>query len=375
LFVKAANGENISRKDAVFDAIVGENRKIAVGVKTFTLSQQSKYKLEKVQEFTSLAGRTNISKLGDRDLILAVSQERNRRIRTESANFNIDPTKSIYHCLIRTVGQAFIHEEPFIEIDVDKIKPFSAYGDALKKFSARSANVHFFDGKNYYYYSRAKNVLYKRFEIEKGNNSKPIQIDIAEDALGILYEKFLRKKLSNLENSLLTDPLAKKPGIDYVVLPLYSYKKGVKYVPEKSGLNQWNAAGRKRKFGESYIPVPKKVHSLAPNFFPLNKSFNLNLPNSRKPISASLCQAENKALMSNPNDDLCRWIFRVIDERFKDSDFSKPPRRKPYSYGDLEISGYDCVRVSKSVSDGTSVFDIVFEPIGGYEEFLEEVVN
>jgi hypothetical protein len=89
LFVKATNGENISRKDTVFDAIVGENSKIAVGVKTFTLPKLSKYKLEKIQEFTALAGRTNIARLSDKDLISIVCQERNRRIKTESANFNI----------------------------------------------------------------------------------------------------------------------------------------------------------------------------------------------------------------------------------------------------------------------------------------------
>jgi hypothetical protein len=375
LFVKATGGENISRKDTVFDAIVGENSKIAVGVKTFTLPKQGKYKLEKVQEFTSLAGRTNISRLSDKDLIIVVCQERNRRIRTESANFNIDPSKSIYHCLVRTVGQAFIHEEPFMEINLEKIKPFSAHGAALKKFSPRSANIHFFDGTSYYYYSRAKNTLYKRFEIEKGYNSKLINIDIAEDALGKLYEKFLNKKLSNLDNVFMDDESLSVPGVDYVVLPLYSVLKGMKYVPEKSGLNQWNAAGRPRKFGESYIPVPKKVHLIAPNFFPLNKSFQMNLPNSTKTVLASLCQSENKALMSNPNDELCKWIFRVIDEKFKESDFDKPPKRKPFTYEDLEVSGYDCVRVTKSLETGFNVFNIVFEPIGGYEDFLEQSMN
>lgn len=375
LFVKATNGENISRKDTVFDAIVGENSKIAVGVKTFTLPKQAKYKLEKVQEFTALAGRTNISKLSDKDLISVVCQERNRRIRTESANFNIDPSKSIYHCLIRTVGQAFIHEEPFAEINLEKIKPFSSNGASLKKFKLRSANIHFYDGISYYYYSRAKNTLYKRFEIEKGYNSKLIDIDIAEDALGMLYEKFLNKKLSHSNNVFIDNESTPLPGNDYVVLPLYSVRKEIKYVPEKSGLNQWNAAGRPRKYGESYIPVPKKVHLIAPDFFPSNKNFQLNLPNSSGPVTASLCQSGNKALMSNPNDELCKWIFRVIDEKFKESDFNKPPKRKPFTYNDLELSGYDCVRVTKSIENGSVIYNIVFEPIGGYEEFLEQFSN
>lgn len=375
LFVRASNGENISRKDTIFDAIVGIKNDVAVGVKTFTLPQLSKYKLEKVQEFTALAGRTNISKLNDRDLVITVSHERNRRIRTESANYNIDPSKSIYHCLVRTVGEAFIHEEPFIEINVDKIKPYSAYGMALKKFSSRTANVHFYDGSNFYYYSRAKNVLYKRFEMDKGHNSNPIKIEIADDAIEMLYEKFLSRSLPKSELAFAKEIPVDKPGVDYVILPLYSSKGNIKYVPQKSGLNQWNAAGRPRKYGESYISVPKKIHTLIPQFFPRNKSFKLNLPNSPKPIQAKLCQADSKALMSNPNDELCKWIFRVIDDKFKESDFNKPPKRKPYTYTDLEIAGYDCVRVSKSLLNGENIFKIVFEPIGGYEQFIEQFMN
>ena len=53
LFVRATNGKNISRQDAVFDALVGEDFQIGVGVKTFTVAGKSGYSYEKVQEFTT----------------------------------------------------------------------------------------------------------------------------------------------------------------------------------------------------------------------------------------------------------------------------------------------------------------------------------
>jgi hypothetical protein len=37
---------------------------------------------------------------------------------------------------------------------------------------------------------------------------------------------------------------------------------------ERSGLNQWNARGRKRNESEVYIPIPKLIHDKFPNFFP-----------------------------------------------------------------------------------------------------------
>ena len=38
-------------------------------------------------------------------------------------------------------------------------------------------------------------------------------------------------------------------------------------MPEKSGLNQWNAGGRVRKYGEVYIPIPAEIRKLKIGFF------------------------------------------------------------------------------------------------------------
>lgn len=372
LFVRATGGKNISRQDAVFDALVGENNSIAVGVKTFTVRKKSIYSYEKVQEFTALAGKGFLGKMKDKELVLTIAKERNRRILLESATFNIDPIKSIYHCLVRREGQAVVHEEPYSLISIKTITPLSPSGRTISQFSTKSSNVHFFDGLNYYRYSRSKNVLLKRFDISIGENWKAIPIEIKENVFTQLFENALGGSvMPNGKITGLFEETSEIPGQDYVILPLYSQRSGVKEVPAKSGLNQWNAGGRQRKFGEAYIPVPRDVHKYCPDFFPIGKNFLLKLPNTKTPANASLCQAGCKALMTNPNDELCKWIFKVIDPKFSVSMYNKPPSRDPFTYADLEIAGYDSVKVTKLKDQKSKSYEIQFEAIGAYEEFLE----
>jgi len=374
LFVRATGGKNISRQDAVFDVLVGENNSIAVGVKTFTVRKKSTYSYEKVQEFTALAGKGLLGKMKDKELVLTIAKERNRRILLESATFNIDPSKSIYHCLGRREGQAVVHEEPYSIVSIKTITPLSPSGKAISQFSTRSSNIHFFDGMNYYRYSRSKNVLLKRFDISIGENWKDIPIEIKEDVFTQLFENALGGSvMPNGKITGLFEETSEVPGRDYVILPLYSNRSGVKEVPAKSGLNQWNAGGRQRKFGEAYIPVPRDVHKYCPDFFPIGKNFHLILPNTKEPAVASLCQSGSKALMTNPNDELCKWIFKVIDPKFSISMYNKPPSRDPYTYADLETAGYDSVKVSKLKDPNSKSYEIHFEAVGAYEEFLEVI--
>ena len=95
-----------------------------------------------------------------------------------------------------------------------------------------------------------------------------------------------------------------------IYLPLYSTRNGA--VPEKSGLNQWNASGRPRNFDEVYIPIPVDIHNNFPTFFPPRYvHFALVLPNSQILI-CKVCQDNSKALMSHPNSDLGNWLLRHV---------------------------------------------------------------
>ena len=70
--------------------------------------------------------------------------------------------------------------------------------------------------------------------------------------------------------------------------------------------------------------------------------------------------------MSNPNDELCDWLFRTIDINFAQSKVQRMTQSIPYTYEDLESIGKDSVRVFKN-EDGS--FEIEFMPVGSYEKF------
>jgi hypothetical protein len=44
----------------------------------------------------------------------------------------------------------------------------------------------------------------------------------------------------------------------------------------------------------------------------------------------------------------------------------------PYTYNDLAKVGKDCVKVSKNVENGKTIYSIEFADVDSYEDFLEE---
>lgn len=95
--------------------------------------------------------------------------------------------------------------------------------------------------------------------------------------------------------------------MNYVILPLFSERK--KEVPEKSGLNQWNARGRTRDPNEVYIPVPILIYHKFPNFFPPREiQFSLCLPNGSS-IQAKICQDNGKALEELRERSNVKWTY------------------------------------------------------------------
>lgn len=150
------------------------------------------------------------------------------------------------------------------------------------------------------------------------------------------------------------------------MLPLYSVRKGEKYIPEKSGLNQWLAGGRSRAPGEVYIPIPAEVHRLAKNFLPKqNQAFDLELP-SGQITTGKVCQQGGKALMTSPNFHLSTWLFLRIDGSLSAS-VERYAKRIGYDYNDLLDLNFDCVFLDR-VEDG---YLLSAGTIGGYERWRE----
>lgn len=147
---------------------------------------------------------------------------------------------------------------------------------------------------------------------------------------------------------------------EIIYLPLYSRQGGI-HVQTRSGLNQWNANGRARDCYEVYIPVPMEVHRRYPGFFPdRENTFTLVLPEGNE-LSTKICQDNSKALMSNPNSDLGRWIIGELEERVVEL------RENPHSlitYDMLEVAEVDSVII---IRENNYRYRIDVAPLGSYE--------
>lgn len=333
LFCKAFKAQNLSRGDTSADA---SKDRIGFGLKTF-LNKNGKT-MQKIAEFN---GQHALFKdLTGLDKVKKISELRNIRLETTKRIHDLD--EIIYHCIVRTIGRIIIYEIPAHQINIDKIKIINT--------SSRQSTIKFSDSVCEYSFNVSKSTLYMRFITPK-ETLLDIPVKVLEDPFSEI-EKLI------IEHGFVFTPIKVQP---HIFLPLYSVKGGVINVPTGSGLNQWNAKGRKRNPDEVYIPVPAWIHKKFPNFFPpTQERFELVLPNNAEPLSARICQEGRKALMSNPNDKLGKWILR---------DILKINRGELVTYDKLEEMDLDAVVVYKVDND---TYDIDFAKTGSYESFLAE---
>lgn len=302
LFCKYFKADNLSRSDTAYDA---KTDSFGIGIKTFQLKNNSS--LEKIAEFNAIS--KNLKQYKEKDLAYQIAKARNERIALGQRLYAI--TDGCYHIIGRVENglTVFNAEYPFINLD------------KINDVKSTSSSLLFSDDKNSYTFNYSKSTLFKRFEVSK-TNSVNIPISIIQDPYDVL-KKLIKTKyydgkindIAKLHSQITTAVDVQRNnrlGIDYVILPLFSTIGSEKNVPLKSGLNQWNASGRQRNADEVYIPIPAKINSIFPNFFPSKDDlFTLHLPNG-KSLSAKPCQQNRKALMSNPNSDLGKWILRDV---------------------------------------------------------------
>ncbi len=313
LFCKYFDATNDARSCTAYDARL---MRVGIGIKTFVLKgKQRDYSVEKIAEFNKL--KKTLNGLSGIDLARQIAKYRNERM--EFANNLYDVNETQYHIVGRIEGTLRIFNTPYEGVNLEKIH--------LEKDDETSCS--FNDETNEYTFNKSKSVLLKRFDVL--SNHKDIAVDILNDPLSLLEEFFTDKRRQVVTAKKL------KRGEDYVILPLYSFsKKRGCFVAEKSGLNQFNAGGRRRNDLEVYIPVPMALRKLFPNFFPLRDvPFTLLLPDGKK-LSAKICQDGGKALMSNPNSALGEWILRKV--------LKKRPKEL-VTMDDLDRLGFDSVCV------------------------------
>lgn len=286
IFCQSFNAGNLSRSDTAFDA---EFNSIGIGLKTFVCPSNSS--TEKIAEFNSLS--RILSGFEGKDLALKLAEFRNERIDLANRLYNLE--SSLYHIVARKENELFLFETDYDKIDTANIH-------SVKQ---NTASLQFEDGKNLYSFNYSKSTLFRKFHIPQ--NAFRLPVEIIQDPYSLLLELFEDKVL---ERARATDKLVR--GVSFVILPLYGIKNKEKYVFEKSGLNQWNAGGRKRDLGEIYIPIPVEIHKCFADFFPpRDEPFELKIPTGEV-FSAKVCQENSKALMTNPNKALSDWLLRKV---------------------------------------------------------------
>ena len=352
LFCKYFNAQNDARSCTAYDARID---KLGIGIKTFGI--KSGNSTEKIAEFNKL--KPQLDKLKGEDLARKISEFRNARI--DFANNAYDVNCSIYHIVGRVEGLLQIFNTPYEKIELDKIR----------EVNDTTASISFEVDGDFYSFNKSKSVLMKRFILPKEHAEIPVEIlDDPLELLSSLLKKTSLKK-TNIQKAPLTIQqglIGYKPsvkGFDYVILPLFSLRTGA--VPEKSGLNQWNAGGRARHCDEVYIPVPKRIHRDYPHFFPdRDTPFSLILPNG-KCLSAKICQDGGKALMSNPNKDLGEWLLRSV---------LKKNEGELVTMNDLNRYGFDSICIEnlhKRNEEGEQEYRISFVNVNeSYSDFIGE---
>lgn len=284
IFCRSFEANNLSRSDTAFDA---DFNSIGIGLKTFI--SKTNTSTEKVAEFNSLS--RDLKNYKGKELAIKLGEYRNERIKLANRVYNIN--SSLYHIVARREKELLLFETDYNQIDIENIN----------SVKSNKASLQFEDGHNFYSFNYSKSTLFRKFIIPE--NAFKLPVDIIEDPYSLLLDLF-----SSNQYKSATDKLIK--GENYIILPLYGIKKNEKFVFEKSGINQWNAGGRKRDIGEIYIPIPIDIHKEFPNFFPeRDETFNLEIPTGEV-FEAKVCQDNSKALMTNPNKALSDWLLRKV---------------------------------------------------------------
>lgn len=288
-YCKYLPADNVALDDVPIDAKLHlDDGDYGIGLKTFGLPKNVKFKTEKVAEFDKLKRRYTHDANEDVQLVISAWNE---RLKETNAVYGID--NYTYHCLTRRDNTVGIIECGFFNIDPEGVTATSTIGG----FSFEAAGVK-------YRYNYGKSVLMRAFDVVH---------PIAEFEVKVMEDPF------ELLNQIYADIHGVKESKPRLVLPLFSYDGKTPTVFPRSGLNQWNAEGRPRSLKEVYIPYNVREQKAIPGFFPeyvsghrgVKEHFTVHLPNG-KSFNASRCQSGGKGIMSQDNSDFGEWLLQDV---------------------------------------------------------------
>lgn len=378
VFARIFNCQNVDIGNTPHDVLsVFGNNRIGIGLKTWMGSKPS---FQKVMQLKRYQNEINEYRNDLHSLAFKISEIKNERMLSDYLRLGLSNDKNIYHYVTRDKGLFTINECAYPLIDLNKITILSSTISALT----------WTDGNKEYRYTFGDSQIHQKFDSKKYNSIVLNQFDvkIIEDPFAFLLKAYF----DIIENS-------KPIELDTieVYLPLYSYQ--TKEVEEKSGLNAWNGASKKkgsdepRPLNEVYIPVPKEFHTKHPDFFVKdifkiiderkiyknNKEkrpelrFRLRLPNGNE-IPALITGDNMKNFQSGSKterdkngkkfgqDALGQWLLiEVLGLK----------ERKKVTREWLQKKGTDSVRLWRK-KDDYSTINIDFAPIGSFESFMND---
>lgn len=378
VFSKIFKSENVDYSNTPHDVLsIFGNERIGIGLKTWMGSKPS---FQKVMQLKSNQSEINEHRHDLHSLAYKISEIKNEKMIRDYNRLGLSENSNIYHYVTRDKGSFTINECSYPLIDLKKLKILKPTQSAL----------FWTDGNKEYKYTFGDSQIHQKFDSNKFNSIILNQFDvkIIEDPFAFLLQAYF----DIIENS-------KPVEIDIieVYLPLYSYRS--KEVGNKSGLNAWNGASKKkgsdklRPLNEVYIPIPIEFHKKHPDFFIKNifqiieerkiykndkkrrpeLRFSLKLPNgieipalitgdNMKNFQSGSKIDRNKNGKKYGQDALGQWLL---------IDVLGLKERKLVTRDWLKMKDTDAVRLWRK-KDDYSIINIDFAPIGSFEAFMND---
>lgn len=381
IYARSFESEDVDIGNTPHDimSVFGENEKVGIGIKTWLNSAPSYQKVMQLKRYKNEIDPFNSEKTKE-ELAYKIATIKNDRLRTDYKRLGLPDQGNIYHYVTRDKGMVKLQETDYPLVDLDTLKP----GDLT------ATSFSFSDRYKQYRYTFGDSQIWMRFG-ENGDFEllDTINIEILDDPFAFLKDAFTSKKGVLVPN--VTNKLKAK---DYIYLPLYSYRK--KEVLESSGLNAWNGKPKSkdsqtvRPKGEAYIPIPKILWEKCPTWFDKNVdmrdydgykkktgknsyTFKLHMPDG-KVFDALVGQAGFKALQTNPQSVLGKWILDVIGIDNPQRERYDKPAEKVVTMDLLWKKGFDSVKLWHEDPNNPQDVWIDFADIGAFERFMDDEV-
>lgn len=383
IYARVFKSENVDIGNTPHDilSVFGQER-IGIGLKTWMKSSPSFQKVMQLKSYKSEIDQVLYGK--DLEAIAyKISAIKNRRMQQDYMRLGLKEDSNIYHYITRDAGRFRIQECSYPLVDLNN----------LQDFSRTSTSFQWSDGLKKYKYTYGDSQIFQYFDSDTPDSLVVNQFDV--NIIDDPFEFLLNAYLSLVEETQSVYQTSQEEYVE-AYLPLYSYRD--KEVPEKSGLNMWNAASknkgsdRLRPLNEVYIPIPKEFHRKCPDFFvkdifsfeadqakyskdekPILR-FHIVLPNG-KVIPGLITQQGMKAFQSGSRTErdengvlygqsaLGQWLL---------VDVLGLSERKLVTKEWLMKRGTDSVRLWRKKDDYSTIY-IDFAPVGAFERFMQDI--